>query len=70
MKVEPFTKLLARKYGGKWKYIGFQGTWECDDGNRYCHRVATGRDMNGEYTGESSIYLYYIDGSKPTEVIQ
>lgn len=65
-KTEPITKYLARKFGGKWKYV-IQSGWECDDGNRYVCRVATGTDMNGEYTGVSRLCLYHRDNSKSPE---
>ena len=64
LKVMSTAKLLGQKYGGKWKHV--HGQWECDDGNRYVCRVATGMDFNGEYTGAWSMCLYHRDG-KPSE---
>lgn len=65
-KTEPTTRYLARKFGGKWRYLIGQG-WECEDGNRYVHSVLTGRDYDGEYTGDSRLCLYYRDNSNLPE---
>lgn len=56
---------LHEKYGGKWKYCRKQGQWNCDDGIRYVCDVLTGKDFDGEYTGESSLCMYFKDGSTP-----
>lgn len=61
----PIAKALAKKYGGKWTYTSGYG-WECDDTVRYVWRVATGRDIEGEYDGTSQLCLYYRDGT-PSE---
>lgn len=67
LKTKPLTQALSERYGGKWKHRGFAGTWECDDGVRYVCGVLTERDFDGEYTGGSSLCLYYRDGSKSPE---
>lgn len=67
LKTISVVKYLSKRYGGKWKYDSAAYQWNCDDGIRYVHRVATGRDMNGEYTGVSSACMYYRDGSKSPE---
>jgi len=66
MKLIKITNFLSKKYGGKWKYIPKCG-WECDDGIRYVQKVLTGKDISGEYTGETSLCLYFRDNSKPSE---
>lgn len=55
---------LAERFGGQWTYERGWG-WNCDDGVRYVMRVLTGKDMNGEYTGATSLCLYYRDGRAP-----
>ncbi len=56
--------MLAKNFGGKWKYDRRAGQWNCNDGNRYVVRVATGRDLNGEYDGTSSNIMYFRDNSE------
>lgn len=51
------SKYLELTYGGKWKFDRKSKTWMCNDG-RYANYRLTGRDINGEYTGESSLYVY------------
>lgn len=54
------SKWLSEKYGGEWKYDG-RATWWCNDDKRHASRVASGRDMEGEYTGHWRICLYSED---------
>lgn len=63
-KVKSIAKALSEKYGGKWKYQ-YPCDWFCDDKNRHVSRVATGTDFNGEYTGDSTLCMYYDDGTTP-----
>jgi len=65
IKLESRAANLSRRFGGKWKYKGFSGRWDCDDGIRYVCYVLTGRDIDGEYTGESSLCMYFLDGRSP-----
>jgi len=66
MKVISRVKLLAEKYGGKWKFR-HHCEWWCDDNNRLVARVAIfSTDYDDEYV-PSQFYMYYLDGSKPTE---
>lgn len=66
IKSESVSSYLGRKFGGKWKY-NRASEWHCDDGIRYVCHVLTGRDHNGEYTGESRKCMYYKDGSHPPQ---
>jgi hypothetical protein len=66
-KVESVVNELAKKYGGKWIYDRRSGTWECDDGIKYVCKILTGVDMDGEYTGESSLCLYCCGDVAPPE---
>lgn len=63
IKYRSMVKWLNTKYGKGWKYIHNFG-WENKDG-RTVWRVATGKDMDGEYTGESSLCMYFNDGTMP-----
>jgi len=67
MKAISITKLLAQKFGGKWQYDKKSHQWRADDNNRYVRYVLTGRDYEGEYTGESSLCMYFHDNSKSPE---
>lgn len=67
IQVQSFTKYFNKKFGGQWKFNRKRSAYECNDNNRYILRVLTEIDRTGEYTGESSFYLYYSDNSKPTE---
>ena len=58
---------LSEKCGGRWSYHSPSRQWRCEDGNRYVQTVLTGKDMEGEYTGETSLCMYYMDNSKPPE---
>ena len=62
MKSISIVKKLAQKYGGKWTYNRSSGSWHCDDGIRYVCNVLTGKDYEGEYTGESTMCMYFKDG--------
>ena len=65
IKTESRAANLSRRFGGKWKHNPFAGQWDCDDGIRYVCDVLTGRDFDGEYTGGSSLCMYFRDGRTP-----
>lgn len=61
-KARPLSHVLTEKFGGKWKYQICDSTWRRADG-AYCAHVLTGRDYDGEYTGESRLCVYFKDRS-------
>lgn len=61
------SKALEIKYGGKWTYDRKLGQWNCNDEDRYVCNVLTGKDYDGEYTGESQMCLYHMKSNKPSE---
>ncbi len=67
MKKKSYSVVFNEKFGGKWKYIPFKKTWECNDGIREIRSVLTGMDYNGEYTGETSLCMYFNDNSTSPE---
>lgn len=62
-------KTLSAKHGGSWQYNRKTRQWFSDDNNRYVHWVLTGKDFDGEYTGDCSLCMYYKDNSKSPEWI-
>lgn len=65
MKIVTVSKKLEELLGGKWKWNRQTYQWDCDDGDRYVSKVLTGKDYNGEYTGETTMYMYSRSGSIP-----
>lgn len=60
---------LEIRFGGKWVYDRCHNQWNCDDGNRYVCSALTGRDFEGEYTGETRMFLYYRNNEKLPEFV-
>lgn len=65
LRIKSFGQYLEEKFGGKWKYNSSSAQWDKDDGSAYVCNVLTGRDMDGEYTGETSRCMYFTDGRLP-----
>ena len=64
MKPKSKVKLLEEQFGGKWKYIGFGGGWECDDGKRWVNKTYSFCDED-LYHGSIfpvEYYMYKKDG--------
>lgn len=62
-KVQSFTKYLADKYGGKWKYEINLG-WYCDDNIRYVWNVAS-LDYDGFEDCYTRKCMYFTDDRIP-----
>lgn len=59
---------LRKKYGGQWEYDRSAYQWRQVDGSLYAHKVASGLDHNGEYTGWV-MYLYDTEGNRTSEML-
>jgi hypothetical protein len=56
-------KILAKRYGGTWKYDGCT-TWWCDDGKRHVTRTSSGVDEWENALGPPD-YILYNPPEKP-----
>lgn len=61
IKSRSFVSWLKEHYPGSWKYCRHSKMWICEDRGLQVTRVATGRDLDGEYTGEWSMCLYGLE---------
>lgn len=59
MKPTSKVKLLEKKFGGKWKYMGFGGGWRCDDNKRWVSLRYSFCDED-LYRGSIFPHRYYI----------
>lgn len=68
----PITKILNKRFGGKWENVPFQSEWFCDELDAHAYYIANGyHDMNGEYHPNKLIYLLCVYGidEKPISIV-
>jgi len=67
MKIRGVIDYLRDKYGETWQYDRRAYQWRQIDGTLYAHKVLTGKDFEGEYTGQWTMCLYDSSNERPPE---